>query len=196
MPDQFEIVSKLSGVAGPIGVSSGSDDAEENLSGRVNLSSSDLELADESSANPGQTIGMRFAGVDIPQGATIVAAYIQFQADELSTGPVSLEITGQAADDAQTFSSANGNVSTRPVTTAWVAWSPPDWNSVGVAGPDQRTPDLSEIIQEIVDRTDWSPGNAMVIVITGSGRRTAESYNGSPAGAPLLHFEYIPQPGG
>ncbi len=81
------------------------------------------------------------------------------------------------------------------MTTASVAWSPPDWNSVGVAGPDQRTPDLSEIIQEIVDRTDWSPGNAMVIVITGSGRRTAESYNGSPAGAPLLHFEYIPSPG-
>ena len=81
------------------------------------------------------------------------------------------------------------------MTTAWVAWSPPDWNSVGVAGPDQRTPDLSEIIQEIVDRTDWSPGNAIVIVITGSGRRTAESYNGSPAAAPLLHVEYDPTGG-
>ena len=113
---------------------------------------------------------------DIPRGAAIVDAYVQFQVDESSTGPVSLEIAGQAAGDAPTFSSSNGDVSTRPTTTASVAWSPPDWTSVGVAGLDQRTHDLSEIIQEIVDRGDWSTGNAMVIIITGSGRRTAESY--------------------
>ncbi len=160
------------------------------------MSSTDLELADESSSNPGQVIGMRFLGIDIPQGAAIVDAHLQFQVDESSTGPVSLEITGQAADDAQTFSSSNGDVSTRPRTTASVAWSPPDWDSVGVAGLDQRTHDLSEIVQEIVDRADWLPGNALAIIITGSGRRTAESFNGSSSGAPLLHVEYIPAPGG
>ena len=31
---------------------------------------------------------------------------------------------------------------------------------------------------------------ALVIIVTGSGRRVAESYDGTPAGAPLLHVEY------
>jgi hypothetical protein len=32
----------------------------------------------------------------------------------------------------------------------------------------------------------------MVIIVTGTGERTAESYNGSPSGAPLLHIEFDP----
>jgi hypothetical protein len=46
------------------------------------------------------------------------------------------------------------------------------------------------IIQAIVDRPGWASGNALVILITGSGKRVAESFNGLPAGAPLLHVEY------
>ena len=67
---------------------------------------------------------------------------------------------------------------------------------VTAAGADQRTPDLSAIVQEIIDRTDWSPGNALAIIITGTGERTAESYNGSSSGAPLLHVEYVSSPSG
>ena len=46
------------------------------------------------------------------------------------------------------------------------------------------------MIQEIVDRAGWVEGNAVVIIITGSGARVAESYNGVAAAAPLLHIEY------
>jgi hypothetical protein len=58
------------------------------------------------------------------------------------------------------------------------------------AGPDQQTPDLSPVIQEIVDRPGWSSGNALAIIITGSGKRVAESFNGDANGAPLLHLRY------
>ena len=186
------------GVAAPIvdvRVSAGDDDAEESQSGSMSRSSSDLELADEGS-NTGQTIGMRFVGVDIPPGATIVDAYVQFQVDEADSGAVSLEIRGQAADDAVTFTGSSGDISTRPTTSAAVSWSPPPWPSVGAAGADQRTPDLSEVVQEIIDRTDWSRGNALAIIITGTGERTAESYNGKSSAAPQLHVEYISPPGG
>jgi hypothetical protein len=137
---------------------------------------------------------MRFTGIAIPQGATIVAAHVQFQVDESDSGAVALEIRGQMADDTLPFSSTSGDITSRPVTAASVPWSPPWWTSIGAAGADQRTPDLSAIIQEIVDRADWSPGNALAIIVTGSGERTAESYNGSSSGAPLLHIEYIPPP--
>ena len=82
------------------------------------------------------------------------------------------------------------------MTTASVGWWPPDWTSVGAAGLDQRTPDISGIIQEIVDREDWSAGSSMAIFVTGSGKRTAESYNGDSSGAALLHIEFVPPPSG
>jgi hypothetical protein len=61
---------------------------------------------------------------------------------------------------------------------------------VGEAGPDQRTPDITSIVQEIVKRPGWSSGNALVIIITGTGERVAESYDGDQAAAPLLHVVY------
>jgi hypothetical protein len=38
-----------------------------------------------------------------------------------------------------------------------------------VAGPDQRAPDLSAVIQDIVDRLGWESGNGLVLIVTGSG---------------------------
>ena len=62
----------------------------------------------------------------------------------------------------------------------------------GDAGDAQRTEDFAGVIQEIIDETPWASGNSMVIIITGSGKRTAESFNGSPAEAPILHIEFHP----
>jgi hypothetical protein len=47
------------------------------------------------------------------------------------------------------------------------------------------------VIQAIVNRTGWSSGNAIVILINGTGHRTANSWNGNAAGAPLLHIEAV-----
>ena len=46
------------------------------------------------------------------------------------------------------------------------------------------------MIQEIVNRPGWLEGNALAILITGSGRRTAEAFDGAAGGAPLLHVRY------
>jgi hypothetical protein len=169
-------------------VSASSDDAEEDTSGNMDLTSSDLELIRESTD---QLVGMRFNNMPIPQGATIVSATIQFQVDETTSETTTLTIQGQDIDNAPTFTSSNGNISSRARTTASVGWSPPPWNSVGQAGPDQRTPDISAVIEEIVARPGWSSGNSLVIIITGSGKRVAESYNGVSSAAALLHVEYI-----
>ena len=60
----------------------------------------------------------------------------------------------------------------------------------GIALMKARTPDLSPIIQEIVNRSGWGSGGAIAFLITGTGHRTAVTYDGSAAGAPLLHVEY------
>jgi len=167
-------------------VAASNDDAEQAGSS-VSLTSSDLELVTDGSV---QTVGMRFAGLAIPPGAAIQSAWIQFAVDETNTGATSLSFRGEAANSAASFANTANNLSLRPATAAAVAWSPPAWPSVGAAGPDQRTPDLRSIVQEIVSRPGWASGNAIAILVTGSGKRVAEAFDGSSASAPLLHVEY------
>ena len=172
-------------------VNASTDDAEEQGAGSMYLNSSDIELVFDGSTD--QLIGLRFTTVTILKDATIVNAYIQFQSDDndTDTGGVSLTIQGEDIDDAPTFTSTANDISSRTLTTASVAWTPPAWTSFGQSGSDQRTPDLSWIIEEIVTRSGWSIGNDMVIVIDGSGERTAESYDGLAGGAALLHIEWV-----
>jgi len=169
-------------------VAARSDDAEEEgARGRVALNNSDLELVLDRRM---QTVGVRFNGVTIPQGATIVNAYVQFQVDETTTEATALTIQGEAHDNAPTFVNISRNISGRTRTNAAALWAPVPWETVGAAGPDQQTPDIASVIQEIVSRPGWTSGNSLVIIITGTGKRVAESYNGDQAGAPLLRVEY------
>jgi hypothetical protein len=170
-----------------IRVAASTDDAEERADQSMYLGSSDLELVYD---RGDQQVGMRFTGVAIPQGATITNAYVQFQVDETPSGPTSLTIQGEAADNAVTFGSASGDISSRSRTGAAVPWTPAPWPTVGEAGVDQRTPKLASVVQEIVGRGGWASGHALVIIITGTGERVAESYDGVSSAAPLLHVEY------
>ena len=170
-----------------IRVAAVSDDAEESSSGSMYLNSSDLELVFNHSD---QTIGMRFNGVEVPQGAFVTNAFIQFKVDEVNEEVTHLIIEGQASDNASTFTANDGNVSSRPRTIAGVSWAPEPWRTIGQAGLDQQTPDIASIVQEIVDQPGWRSGNSLVIIITGSGERTAESYDGDQNGAPQLYVEF------
>ena len=174
-------------------IRSGYDDAEENQSGSLSMSSSDLEMTFDT---VDQIVGMRFTGLELSRGMTITKAYIQFQTDEGQSIDTNLVIHGEASDDASTFHNTILNISSRPLTTSAVDWTPPPWTIVGAAGLEQRTSDISQIIQEIIDRPGWASRNSMVLIISGSGERVAESYDGQPDSAPLLHVEFAgtPQP--
>jgi len=179
-----------------IRIGSGNDDAEEqNSNGNMSLDSSDLELTNDYADHGGdQTIGLRFNNIPIDPGAQIHNAYIRFTVDETAnSNPCNLTIRAQADDNAGPFTWDPYNITTgRPLTSASTAWSPVDWNTVGAAGADQTTPSITAVIQEIIDRPGWMRGNSIVLIITGSGRRVAESYNGSPTQAPLLYVEVGP----
>ena len=155
----------------------------------MSLTSGDLNLVNDGTR--AQTVGIRFTNIDIPQGAIITSAYLQFQTDEVSSGATSLLIRGEDADDAAVFANVANNVSSRTTTDAAASWSPAAWTTVGEAGLAQRTSDLSAIVQEIVSRGGWSALNDMAFIITGTGARTAEAFEGGAARAPLLHIEYV-----
>lgn len=176
-------------------VNAAAHDAEERVSdGFVYLDSSDLELlTDPGITNGVQSVGMRFTGVNIPYGATITNAYLEFQVDEATNENTSMVFYGQDTDNAGAFITAAYNITGRTKTSASVNWNNvPAWNTVGDRA---QSPNLASVIQEIVDRGGWSSGNSMVIIVDGTGRRVSTTYEAGPSTAPLLHIEYVPTGG-
>ncbi|MDZ7617838.1 MAG: malectin domain-containing carbohydrate-binding protein, partial [Patescibacteria group bacterium] len=164
------------------------DDAEESAAGAVSLGSSDLELTMDKSQ---QQIGLRFHSVPLPRGAKIRRAHVQFAAKDASSEPTDLMILGHAADDAPQFSTTANDISSRQRTETAVAWNPPAWNRAD-AGPAQQTPNLAPIVEEIVARPGWSQGNALTLIVTGTGKRVAWSFEGKKEDAARLLIE--PEP--
>ncbi|TWU11318.1 Serine/threonine-protein kinase AfsK [Symmachiella macrocystis] len=160
-----------------------SDDAEEASNGDVSLGSSDLELVEDSSS---QTVGIRFQDVPIPRGTKIKSAYIQFKVDEPSSAEADMTITAEATANAAEFTKEVDNLSSRKRTKAEVNWKPKPWLKEGDTGLDQRTADLTALLQEIVDGPDWKPGNAVAFLIEGSGSHVAKARDRDKEGAPQL----------
>jgi hypothetical protein len=173
-------------------IATANDDGEERVDSTVGLNSVDLELVlnTEGGVTGNQTVGLRFTGVAIPQGAQIASAYVQFKTAETGSTPTTLTIYGEAADNAAALAATTGNFSSRSRTAASTIWSPPAWNTVNEVGTAQRTSDMAGVVQEIVSRPGWASGNALMLVITGTGKRVAKSFDGDAAGAPLLHVVY------
>ncbi|MCB0616950.1 MAG: hypothetical protein KDC75_26715, partial [Phaeodactylibacter sp.] len=150
-------------------ISTSEDDAEERASGAVDLTSSDLELAEDPNQGK-QAVGLRFTTLNLPQGVVISRAYVQFTVDETSSGaPCDLDIYGLASDNTPAFTGADNDISYRTRTKASVAWAPKDWEGVGDAKEAQQTPDISTIIQDIVNRPSYTANSSIGLLIEGIG---------------------------
>lgn len=151
------------------------DDVEEStLDGEMDLTSGDLELGElDSGAFAGGTalpkIGLRFNNVNIPQGSPILGATIQFRADNTGSSDTEMTIYAEAIDNASAYTVTAGDLSARALTTANAIWNVPPWLSTGDRLPAQQTVDLSNVIQEVINRPGWVSGNSINIVMIASG---------------------------
>ncbi len=124
---------------------------------------------DGAAANDG---GFIFSGINIPRYANIIGAYLLLtQADQNNRYP-NLLIKGFAEDDASPFSGDGSNrPSTRQKNNAEVEWTighsengvfvGEHWSAESV----YESPDIREVIQEIVDRDGWRSGNKLGLVL-------------------------------
>ena len=177
-------------------IASSGDDAEQyadSYSGsRIDTVSDDLVLG-EDSKNGNQTVGLRFTAVEVPQGVTIKEAHIEFIAKGTSTGDASYTIKAVNEGNVGPITNRANAISTPPTTSASASWSlssataGDDWDT---AGAEHSSPDLAAVVQEVVNRSDWSSKNNMGFVITGTGTRIAESFDSDPSRAPRLVVKY------
>ena len=137
-------------------VAASADDAFENAT--VVTLTGIQALADDVD----EWVGVRFPGVALLQGVTIVEAHLEFVLDATGDNP-DVDIWANDVDNAAAFTTGASNISGRVKTTATVAW---DTAALGGDGATFfPTPDLTAIVQEIVNRVSWASGNAMAFMI-------------------------------
>lgn len=159
-------------------VNDGDDDVEQRSSGNL-ATGGDLDIGN-------QPIGLRFKDVNLPQGSNIISAQLEFTAFEERSSGTSTRIYGHDVDNSTAFSGYQGvtNRINNASTTANQLWTIPAWNNIGQT---HVSPDITPVIQEIVNRAGWAAGNDLSILMSKiSGRREADSVNTNPAAAPRL----------
>ena len=179
-------------------ITSSADDAREIDTGNHNTKNhiKPLSLGLENGATK-NIVGIRYQAVTINPGEQINSASIQFRAMESASGTANVRIYGElsADNDADAFANTKYNISDRPLTTAYVDWmNIPAWSNKEV-GPDTTTPDLSVIIQEIVDDNNWNDGQDIAIIFfdhptSGSDERRKASAVDHKSPAPTITIDH------
>lgn len=121
--------------------------------------------------------GFRFQGAKIPQGATIQSAYLNVYASNSGSEPQSnttntlnLKIRGADVDDcaawADNTNSSTGDPISRTRTTAAVDWDiSASWSDLEL----MTSPDITTVVQEIVDRGSYAAGNDLGVILDYDG---------------------------
>ncbi|MCW8999914.1 MAG: VWA domain-containing protein, partial [Kangiellaceae bacterium] len=163
------------------------DDVEEQ---EWNISDLDFYEDEETSTSwwtaiNGKT-GLRFKGIDVPQGATITEAYMTFTSrGGTRTDPASATI--KALDSSSPGEPRYYLYSDAGFLSGGVNWTFSDW----YRNQTYDTPSLVSLVQSIVNRSDWSEGSDIVFRIdASSGNRRAHSYDGNSGRAPKLTVKY------
>lgn len=162
------------------------DDASE-VNGSVSLHHNTMLMSQGS-----DTVysGFRYQDINIPRGAVITSAVLRFTSGGLNNTITNFKIAGEATGNAATFGSNTNNISSRATTNNEVIWDNdnawPSWEEL------ISTPDISPIIQEIVNRSDWCGGNNLALIfesidmLPGSNRQVYSSDDGSSRSPQLV----------
>ena len=148
-------------------IAAGSDDAGTDYDCDYSTTHNEIYIG---LCRDGQNItsGLRFADVRIPRSARILDARISFTVDGPFTDDITLDFYGEAAGNVATFSDTN-----RPENRPLIAGQVSEWHITSIdpweLGEVRYSPPLTNIVQEIVKRADWSPGNALAIIVKNGG---------------------------
>ena len=169
-------------------ITEGADDAVE-IGGALNVTNTILPISQGTSIV--QT-GLRYQDIAIPQGATITRAFLRLTSALVNSDETAIHIYGQLDANAVAFNASNP-ISTRTRTTEFTAWESD--NEFGFTNEVHNSPDISAVIQAIVDQTNWCGGNDLAILLdtqstSGSSARQTFSFESGTGQVPQLVIEY------
>jgi hypothetical protein len=105
--------------------------------------------------------GLRFRNVEIPQGATVTNATLNVRVFGSNFDDPDITFYGHNTDNSPAIEGSTGEdeLINRTLTTSHVQWI--DQN---IGSGWRKSPDISNIIQEIVNRPGWKYGNNLTII--------------------------------
>jgi hypothetical protein len=129
--------------------------------------------------------------VTIPKGATIESAVLQAAAYQDAWIWVRFTIQAEAAGTCGAFN-AGSPPSRRPLTAESGLYDANDqWSANTYYGLGK----ISNVVQAIVNRSDWQAGNSLCVILHGDGtrwgRKFVYSFEGDAALAPRLLIDYL-----
>lgn len=139
----------------------------------------------------------RFVDVLIPQGAELDEADILLQFSTGAGTDMSWRVQAQAQDDAVAPTNRSEALA-MPLTSTYQDWTVFPAATPGTLQP-VSSPDIVSVVQEVIDRPGWEPGNAILIAVrdiasASSNYRLIVSYDVSPVYVAVLSIEYTPPP--
>jgi hypothetical protein len=152
--------------------------AGDDFESKKAAASRDLEFGQD-----GQSVGLRFKGIELDKEADIKAAYFVFEAAETSTGAASYAIEVQDTTGAKTYTKASGP-DARAYLDADVDWNPGAWTK----GETYKSADISELIEAVIEEGGLDALDSLAFRISGAGERVAEAFEGKGQ-APELVIE-------
>ena len=171
-------------------IAAAADDSCKSSGGVFNNAAPDCNIGKYNSIS--MHSAFRFTGITIPAGAVITAAYITIKAQYTRSGQSALgKIWGEDVAAPAQFGAAE-DFTARTLTAASVDWNPA---AAWVAESTYDSPDLSTIVQELLDSYDFDNG-VMSFIWLDNG--TAGAYNfqggysfdGDAAKTAVLTIEY------
>lgn len=134
-------------------ISTSSDDLSQ-LDGHAWIGSSALQVGGTS------WCGLRFRDLPIPVGARIVSATLSLAADGPSRAWGVLTVRGEASANPPPYTGTP--LASRPLGSESVAWPASGW---WYGGTWNASPNLAAVVQEVIHRPGWAPGNALGLLV-------------------------------
>ena len=167
-------------------VAASEDDGHAGNHGMQNLDAACLMVGGAGD----QAAGMIFRNVNIPRRASIISAHLKLRSHEDHYGEVAHgQIRAEATDHAESFSDSR-RIDSVVTTTASVYW---DIDEPWLTAAWYDSPDISDVITEVVNRDGWSANNSLAILLRlrqSGGYRYFASYEQGDASAPKIEITY------
>ena len=135
--------------------------------------------------------GMQFE-LYVPKNAIITDAYISLTSGDNQSSNVDARIFIENTTNSNSFSSGFGKISDRDYLENYVEWSISSlWNNLTT----YNTPNISSLIQYVVNKDDWESGNYISLMLIddggSTGYRSFHGYSSPGTNVPVLSVTYL-----
>lgn len=119
--------------------------------------------------------GFHFPNIMLSRGTVITQAYLVFTVDGTYTTPITMTLYGEDSANAQPFSSSSQPANRPRLSGISTTWSIPS-SDAWTAGSVRQSPNITAIIQAIINKSTWQSGNALAILTEPASSTASGAY--------------------